>query len=295
MSRRTSLFRMVVRWGLYPFSWLVLLAGFHAIMAGAYDLRAIWGVSVGSLAVLYLILEFLVPYQKRWSMTWRSLWADLKFVALNSAFVGLTSSTLAFFAISMSEQSQGPATEWPDLIQLVSCLLIFEAVNYSIHRAMHEARGRTGRFLWRTHAAHHLPPRLYLVMHAVGHPLNGIIVQVFALILPIYLMGYEQSVVTFFLMINGMHGLITHFNVDVRMGWANYVFVGAELHRYHHSADVNEAKNYGNTLSIFDIAFGTFVYRPGKPPDALGVDEREGFPPYERTFQVISMPFRRTS
>ena len=295
MSRRTSLFRMVVRWGLYPFSWLVLLAGFHAIIAGAYDLRAIWGVSVGSLAVLYLILEFLVPYQKRWSMTWRSLWADLKFVALNSAFVGLTSSTLAFFAISMSEQSQGPATEWPDLIQLVSCLLIFEAVNYSIHRAMHEARGRTGRFLWRTHAAHHLPPRLYLVMHAVGHPLNGIIVQVFALILPIYLMGYEQSVVTFFLMINGMHGLITHFNVDVRMGWANYVFVGAELHRYHHSADVNEAKNYGNTLSIFDIAFGTFVYRPGKPPDALGVDEREGFPPYERTFQVISMPFRRTS
>jgi sterol desaturase/sphingolipid hydroxylase (fatty acid hydroxylase superfamily) len=240
-------------------------------------------------------VEFLVPYQKRWSMTWRSLWADLKFVALNGTFIGLTSATLALFAISMSEQSQGPATDWPYLIQLVCCLLTFEAVNYTIHRTMHEARGRTGRFLWRTHAAHHLPPRLYLVMHAVGHPLNGIIIQVFALILPVYLMGYDQTVVTFFLMINGMHGLITHFNVDVRMGWANYIFVGAELHRYHHSADVNEAKNYGNTLSIFDLAFGTFVYRPGTPPETLGVDEAEGFPPYERTFQVISMPFRRTT
>lgn len=37
------------------------------------------------------------------------------------------------------------------------------------------------------------------------------------------------------------------------MGWMNHVFIGPELHRYHHSADFNEAVNQGATLSLFDV------------------------------------------
>ena len=97
-----------------------------------------------------------------------------------------------------------------------------------------------------------------------------------------------------FLMINGMHGLISHFNVDIRMGVANYLFVGPELHRYHHSANVDESKNYGATLSIFDQLFGTFVYNPGKAPKELGVDPATGLPAYERFFAVLKLPFSRS-
>ncbi len=96
-----------------------------------------------------------------------------------------------------------------------------------------------------------------------------------------------------FFMINGMHGLISHFNVDVRMGWFSYVFAGTETHRYHHSADVNEARNYGATLMIYDLVFGSFVYRPGVPPAELGVSPDTGLPPYERFFKVIRLPFVR--
>ena len=81
-----------------------------------------------------------------------------------------------------------------------------------------------------------------------------------------------------FLMINGLYGLISHFNVDARMGWLNYIFVGPELHRYHHSAGVNDAKGYGNTLSIYDWMFGAFVYRPGVPQAELGVNAAAGMP-----------------
>ncbi len=75
-------------------------------------------------------------------------------------------------------------------------------------------------------------------------------------------------------------------------GWLNYIFVGTELHRYHHSADVSEARNYGATLSVFDRLFGTFVYHPGLPPQALGFDASTGLPACERTFAVLALPFR---
>lgn len=283
----------IVRWGLYPFSWAVLLAGFHVISIGMADPRTVWGVSAGFLGAFYLVIEWRFPYERRWAMSLPSFLADLRFAAINTVFVAGLSAFLALFAITISGELNGPAHDWPIPLQLASALLIFEAVNYAVHRAMHELPGPVGRFLWRSHAAHHLPPRLYVIMHAVFHPVNGIVIQAFAIILPIWLMGYSQQATAMFLMINGMHGLISHFNVDVRMGWANRLFVGPELHRYHHSADVAESKNYGATLSIYDQLFGTFVYRPGTPPRELGVGPDQGFPPYERTLAVLVLPFLR--
>ena len=286
-------FRALIRYGLYPASWALVLGAFYLILTNAFDTKMIWGTTVAILAGSYLLIEWKFPYETRWAMSLRSFFADFKFVIINTIFISGLSAFLALFTISLSGQNTGPATEWPILVQVIACLLVFDAINYTLHRAMHETKGKAGSFLWRLHAAHHLPPRLYLIMHAVFHPLNGIIIQALAIILPVWLMGYSQPAVTMFLMINGMHGLISHFNVDVRMGWLNYIFVGPELHRYHHSADVNEAKNYGATISIYDQLFGTFVYHPGVAPKELGVDTSTGFPSYERTFEVLKLPFSR--
>lgn len=282
--------RTMVRWGLYPASWAVVLVALAVLETGA-EPRLVWGVCVGVLAATYLMVEFLIPYEKRWSMTLRSFFSDLKYAGLNSIFLSGLSAFFAVFAISIAGRTDGVASDWSLPLQVVTCLLIFEACNYLIHRTMHEGKGVVGAFLWRMHAAHHLPPRLYLVMHAVFHPLNGVVIQAFAIILPIWAMGYSEKAVVVYLIINGMHGLISHFNVDVRMGWATYIFVGPELHRYHHSADVNEAKNYGATLSVYDQLFGTFVYHPGTPPRELGVDPSLGLPAYETILPVMALPF----
>jgi sterol desaturase/sphingolipid hydroxylase (fatty acid hydroxylase superfamily) len=286
-----TLIRRLVRWGLYPASWAVLLFGFHRIIAWAEAPRLVWAQTVGVLAATCLVIEITLPYQKRWAMTWATLRADLKFVALNAGSGALVSATLAYFTITTAGDHAGPATGWPVALQLLACLLIFEAVNYALHRAMHEMGGPLGRFLWRSHAAHHLPPRLYLVMHAVFHPLNALAIQGLAITLPIWAMGYGPAAVAMFFMVNGLHGLIGHFNVDVRMGWLSYVFAGTETHRYHHSAAVDEAGNYGATLMLYDLLFGTFVYRPGIPPAALGTAPGSGLPPYERFLAVIALPF----
>jgi sterol desaturase/sphingolipid hydroxylase (fatty acid hydroxylase superfamily) len=287
-----SLIRTVVRWGLYPASWAIVLFGFHRIIAWNEDPRVVWTQTTGMLLPLYLLIEFTLPYQRRWAMTWASAWADLKFVVLNGASLAAISAGLALLTISTAGTHRGPASDWPLAAQVVAALLIFEAINYMAHRAMHEMRGPVGRFLWRSHAAHHLPPRLYLVMHAVFHPINALIIQAGAIILPVWAMGYSAQAAAMFLMINGMQAMISHFNVDVRAGWLNYVFVGTELHRYHHSAMARDAGNFGATLSIFDLLFGTFVYHPGVPPEALGVDPASDLPAYERFGAVLALPFR---
>ena len=290
-----SLIRRVVRWGLYPASWALLLFGFHRITGWGQNPTQVWLQTTGILVPLYLLIEVMLPYQTRWKMTWASFWADLRFIVVNGAAGAAVSLALGWLTIGTAGRADGLASGWPVWGQVLACLLIFEAINYHLHRAMHQMPGPVGQFLWRSHAAHHLPPRLYLVMHAVFHPINGMLVQALCLVVPIWAMGYGPQAVAIFFMINGMHGLISHFNVDMRMGWLSYVFVGTETHRYHHSAEVSEAGNYGNTLAIYDVIFGTFVYRPGVPPEALGVAESAGLPRYERVLAVLALPFSRSA
>ena len=46
---------------------------------------------------------------------------------------------------------------------------------------------------------------------------------------------------------------------------------------------------------VYDLLFGTFVCRPGVPPDELGVSRHTGLPAYERFGQVLALPFQHNS
>ena len=171
--------------------------------------------------------------------------------------------------------------------------LTAEFLQYWFHRACHEGKGAFGRWLWRVHVAHHLPDRVYLVMHGVMHPIN--LVASFAIIQgSLVLLGASPQSIFMLSAMMGLHGLISHFNVDIKAGWLNYLFIGTELHRFHHSADPAESKNYGVFLTIWDIVFGTFYYKPDHVPDRLGVDEPGAYPHSESFLQVLALPFRRT-
>jgi sterol desaturase/sphingolipid hydroxylase (fatty acid hydroxylase superfamily) len=291
-DRRESTGRLFIRWGLYPFLWAIKLGTFYLLWYTDAAPEKLSSISSAFVLILCFVLELRYPYDKRWAMTWRSFWSDIKFVIPNGLTLYALGIVFAYYAISISANLSGPARDWPLVVQLVACLLIFEGLNYGVHRAMHEMPSKFGGWLWKVHAAHHLPPRLYLIMHAVFHPINALIIRGLVTVIPIWAMGYDQQVVAMFAMITSLHGIISHFNVDMRMGWANYLFVGPELHRYHHSTRPDECKNYGATLSLFDQIFGTFVYRPGVPPKDLGVMADAGLPEYDRTGAVLALPFR---
>lgn len=151
-------------------------------------------------------------------------------------------------------------------------LLGFEFFQYWYHRLSHEGKGRIGGWLWNVHVAHHLPDRVYLLMHPVGHPLN-FMVSLAIVQLPLVVLGARQETIFLFNALMGLQGLVSHFNVDIKSRPLNYLLVGTELHRYHHSADLQEAKNYGVLTPVWDLVFGTFCYHPKRLPQALGVAE----------------------
>ena len=286
--------RRVVRYGLYPAGWLWIVHALSRILAMEIDERPAWILVTLPILVTCLAVELLVPLQPRWSMRWRNLPADLFYIVLASGALALVSTGLALASITLSGSATGPARDWPLWLQVPVLFLVFEFLNYWIHRAMHEMRGHPGRVLWKIHAAHHLPRGLYVLMHAISHPFNVIILQSLAIIGPIWLMGYRPEAVLIFLVVNAFHGMISHFNVDLRLGPANYLFIGPELHRYHHSADAREALNYGATLSVWAQVFGTFLYRPGAAPAELGTAPESALPDYRQVPAVLALPFHRS-
>jgi sterol desaturase/sphingolipid hydroxylase (fatty acid hydroxylase superfamily) len=283
--------RWFVRWLLWPtlattgatLAWLAITRG--------WDYGGVYSAYIFGILALLCLLEFVFPYQVRWRMTLRSFLRDLKYFAANGAAIGLISAGLGLVSIKLGANAAGPLSDVPLYVAVPLALIVFEFLNYWQHRAMHELGGRVGGFLWRVHAAHHLPDRVYTLMHAAGHPINTVVVRAGTMILPWYLLGLSPEALLLVNMINNLQGILSHVNLDVRAGWANYLLVGTELHRYHHSADPREGKNYAATLSVFDIAHGTFYYRPGRVPDRLGVQEPELYPTSFEFRKVMGLPF----
>lgn len=170
-------------------------------------------------------------------------------------------------------------------------ILISDLLWYWVHRYSHEAQGRLGQWLWKTHVAHHLPQQVYVFMHVVGHPINGAYVRAILMLPPVFL-GFSEEAIFAAAVLTGFQGLVSHFNVDVRAGYLNYLFMGTELHRYHHSAALNEGKNYAAVVTIWDQLFGSFDYHPGSLPDALGVHEPDAYPKDEQLLRVMAIPFK---
>ena len=157
----------------------------------------------------------------------------------------------------------------------------------------HRLQEGWGGFFGRIHVAHHLPDRVYVIMHAVFHPANAFVTA--AIIqTPLILMGVSPEATLAASLLIDLQSLVSHFNVDLRAGFLNYIFIGTETHRYHHSANVKDAGNYGNTLAIWDQLFGTFLYRPGVAPERLGVANPDDYPESNELARVLALPFGQT-
>jgi sterol desaturase/sphingolipid hydroxylase (fatty acid hydroxylase superfamily) len=191
----------------------------------------------------------------------------------------------------VNPQGAGVARSWPWWAQAGGAILVSDFIWYWVHRHSHEGKGRMGQWLWKTHALHHLPDRVYVFMHAAGHPVNSAYVRVI-LMLPAISLGLSKEAAFAATVLTGFQGLVSHFNVDIRAGWLNRIFMGTELHRYHHSAEPSEGKNYAAVITLWDQVFGTFEYHPGVDPKALGVRDRADYPEDDRWAELMALPFQ---
>lgn len=175
---------------------------------------------------------------------------------------------------------------WPLLVQALLALIVWDLGAYWWHRWTH-----TQSALWRFHAVHHGGDHLYWLNGARLHPLDllGLYTCGFTLL---GILQVPMPTVVLMQVVAAIHGVFMHANIDLRLGPLNYVFSGIERHRWHHSRLPKEGNNnYGDTLIIFDLLFGTHLLPESRDkPEQMGIDPTRPLP--TSYLSQLLFPFR---
>lgn len=279
----------LVRYGAYPFVLTLGLALHFLLLENQFGVQvAAYGpVIVGALAVA--VLEWMYPYRKQWCADSQELAQDVLYMALIQAVLPkilAATATLCFAKILDTQQLVAEGwwpTHWPVPLQMLLMMVLADGLRYWLHRWAHEWEP-----LWRFHAVHHSPHKLYWLNVARFHPIDKGL-QVFLDTLPFLFLGVKEEVLGLYIACYAINGFFQHCNIDMRLGILNYLVSGPELHRWHHSMLKTESNhNYGNNLIIWDLVFGTWYLPKERDVQELGLVNRE----YPTVFlKQMTVPF----
>ncbi len=237
-------------------------------------------ITLGVILVV-AVFERILPEHPAWNRSQKDVGTDLLHGAVSMVILPqvleLGLRLLLLGAAAWLTELMGGSLwprDWPLLLQLIPALLVSQFFEYWAHRAMHEVP-----LLWRLHATHHSPGRLYFLNAARFHPLDATLLFTVALA-PLILLGAGSDLLLLFTVWVSVHGLFQHCNVRVRLGPLNYIFSMAELHRWHHSLKLEEANsNYGNNILFWDLVFRTVHYPKDRDASAhIGLSDLPNFP-----------------
>ena len=258
---------------LFPFT---IILG-PAVTYGLISMQVRPTIAVFSLLPLLIgwmmLWEKFLPYKQQWNLPDNDVKADVLHLTISQIIVPrLIKPVFLVALLSFAAGADGKLAgtgwphHWPIVLQLILMLVIAEFGRYWVHRAAHKIH-----FLWKFHATHHSPNRLYWLNASRFHPLE----KIFFLIpetVPFMLLGTNIETLSMYFVFNGIHGFFQHANIDVKLGPLNYIFSMSELHRFHHSKIEKESySNFGNNLILWDIIFGTFYY-PQKQVTEIGLN-----------------------
>ena len=254
---KTSLVELVMA-GSYP---LIVTLGF-----GLYTVLTGWGVSLTLAsyaavligAVLITLHEIMLPYRTEWRPSASEMKADVLFMVTVQVALPYFLALTLVNTLSEELKAGGFTVQglWPHDFPIAAqaCLMVLAAdfPRYWLHRAFH-----TFTWMWRFHAVHHSPHRLYWLNVGRFHPIEKA-VQYVVDTLPFALLGVSQDVLVAYFIFYALNGFFQHSNCRVRLGFLNYIVSGPELHRWHHSEFAKESDtNFGNNLIVWDLLFGT--------------------------------------
>jgi sterol desaturase/sphingolipid hydroxylase (fatty acid hydroxylase superfamily) len=226
-------------------------------------------------AILITLHEIALPYREAWQPARADIGTDALFmVTVQVALPYLLSISLVIALADMVASSGVPVSsywphDWPVIAQAGLMLLVADFFRYWMHRAFH-------RFtpLWRLHAVHHSPHRLYWLNVGRFHPIEKAI-QYVVDAMPFLLLGVSPEVLAAYFVFYGVNGFFQHSNCRVRLGPLNYLISGPELHRWHHSELSKESDtNFGNNLIVWDLVFGTRFLPEDREVGPLGLVNR---------------------
>ncbi len=289
---RNRLLRRILASTTYPATLLVVMTiAWQMLYVHKVDLYWV-AVPVGITMFFLLFMERLLPYRGPWNVPQEDLGTDAFYVVFN---LGLREASGFLFKIGLVSglvyvpQAYAIQTAWPGhwhpLLQVLLAVLVLDFFEYWFHRASHRLP-----FLWRFHAIHHSPRRLYVFNASRFHFVDWLVLNAIEVGI-LFLIGVDPRVIALGAVFVQIHGLFQHANIETRLGFLNYIFSAAELHRWHHSRIVSESdKNFGNNVILWDLLFGTFYLPRDREVGVLGLLN----PTFPRHFLGQAMaPFRR--
>ena len=286
---KTVTVRNWASWTVYPACVGVVLA-LHLVLASR-GVPLLWSgyLSLVFAAALVTLLEWRLPHRTPWFPTA----ADIKTDAVYLASVQMLLPFLLKLGVSLfflEELKRSGVTvewlwphRWPLGVQVVLMILVADFLRYWLHVASHNTE-----YLWRLHAVHHSPHKLYWLNVGRFHPLEKTL-QYLLDTLPFLLVAVQPEVLTLYLVFYGINGFFQHSNIHARLGWLNYLISGPELHRWHHSRTILESNsNYGNNLIVWDLLFGSWFLPEKRDVEELGLINRQYS---ERLVDQLRAPF----
>ncbi|NUZ09083.1 sterol desaturase family protein [Piscinibacter koreensis] len=213
-------------------------------------------VAVGLLCVA--LLERVQPFHRDWLHDHGDTVTDLWHSLVNLSMLQLTAAVAApaLDALLPPAWRVFPS-EAPLLVQLAIVALVLDLSLYGVHLASHRSR-----WLWRYHAVHHSAERLYWLNGERRHPLHAVMMAAPGLTV-LLASGVAPAVLAAWLGILTVHLAFQHANFDYTLGPLRGWIGGAELHRWHHKREFEDAQvNFGEFLLLWDRLFGTFYAEP---------------------------------
>lgn len=230
------------------------------------------------------LLERIQPYQVSWLNSHGDLLADVIHALVNLGLLSASAYTL--HALRIDLPSIWPDW-WPAWAQVLFAGAVMDLGLYLMHRWSHHSH-----WLWRLHAPHHSPERLYWLNGERRHPLSAALLAGPGLI-TVVLLGAPPSIISAWLTLLAIHLAFQHANLDYRLGPFRHLIGVAEIHRWHHKRDYEDAQvNFGEFWMIWDQIAGTFLDKPnGVVSGEIGLRDTR-FP--KDYLAQLRWPFQRT-
>lgn len=210
--------------------------------------------------------------------TFRKEWGvDMTYFFVNTLLIQVTSFLTLFPALVFLAWARLPSVEgWisglPLVVQVPLCLVAADFAQYWIHRAFH-----AHPWLWRFHAIHHSAESMDWLAGSRLHLVDAIVTRALTYV-PIYILGFSQTTIVFYVVIVSVQATFIHANVRWEFAKLQRFIATPLFHHWHHAADSEAAdKNFSVHSTLWDWVFGTY-HMPGRWPDRYGLYEEGGVP-----------------
>lgn len=229
--------------------------------------------------IYILILERLIPLNENWKAQKQVIWVDLKHFVFSIVIFDALGKVFALSLVLYLQKSFFQIVDFwnsmPFVVVLIFANLIGDFFPYLYHRISHKGNPNSyiSIVLWKIHSIHHLPTSLNWFKTNWMHPIN-IFVNTFLKMLPILLLGFSEEIIFLVGIIHIVVAYISHANIKTRKSFWDYLIVTPQVHHFHHSTKMEEAKNFSNIFPFWDLVFGTYFNRKGAV-DEVGVFENE--------------------